>query len=148
MPTIIRAEYLGYFNPSRNSDKLFYVFLVRADDGTYSCLTENGKRGSNLVRRTVCENVRRETAMQSFWEKVREKRNHRETPYTDETFGKNYSRIAAQFTSGAEAEESRRRFSQTNDNLTVFLVEKKENSAEKPKPCGIFNREQLESLEL
>jgi len=93
MPTIIRAEYLSYYNRLRNSDKLFNVFLILADDNTYSCLTENGRRGSGLVCRTVCENVRRETAESKFWEKVREKRNHRDTPYSNENSGSVYSQI-------------------------------------------------------
>ncbi|NJM51927.1 MAG: hypothetical protein HC846_00225 [Blastocatellia bacterium] len=100
MPTIIRAEYLSYYNRLRNSDKLFNIFLIQEDDGTFSCLTENGRRASNLVRRTVCENVRRERAESKFWEKIREKRNHRETPYRDESSGESYSQIASLYNSG------------------------------------------------
>ena len=115
MPTIIRAEYLSYYNSARNSDKLFNVFLILADDNTYSCLTENGRRGSSLVRRTVCQQVRRETAESKFWEKVREKCNHRETPYSIESFGNSYSQIASQYASQSQT----RNVVNTNQNKSV-----------------------------
>ena len=149
MPTIIRAEYLSYYNRLRNSDKLFNVFLILADDNSYSCLTENGRRGSSLVRRTICENVRRETAETKFWEKLREKRNHSNTPYTNESSGSSYSQIASQF-----------KFSQPNDsvktnelkttesktNVIAFPIEKSQKKSSKP--GGILNSEQFDSLEI
>lgn len=152
MPTIIRAEYLSYYNTSRNSDKLFNVFLILADNGTYSLLTENGRRGSSLVRRTVCENARRESAESKFWEKVREKRNHRETPYTDEPTGSNYSQIASQYPSNSEPNNSLK----TNEikkfepktNLIAFPVEKSQSQTPKQTPGRILNSEQFDSLEL
>lgn len=136
MPTIIRAEYLSYYNSLRNSDKLFNVFLILADDNTYSCLTENGRRGSNLVRRTVCENVRRETAESKFWEKVREKRNHRETPYSAETFGNNYNQIASQysFTSppGNSIKVNEHKTVESKAKVIAFPLEKVKNPTKKP----------------
>lgn len=151
MPSIIRAEYLSYYNSSRNSDKLFNIFLIQEDDGTFSCLTENGRRGSNLVRRTFCEKVRRETAESKFWEKIREKRNHRETPYRDESFGNSYSQIASQYTANTQT----RNVVNTNQNNSVepkanviaFPVEKSESRGKKPKPGGILNSDQFDSLE-
>lgn len=151
MPTIIRSEYLSYYNASRNSDKLFNVFLVRETDGTYSCLTENGRRGSNLVRRTVCENVRRETAETKFWEKVREKRNHRETPYTNESFGGNYSQIASQDNFNLDSYSTNKttetKTAQAKPNVIVFPTERIEKQTNKPKANGILNSEQFDSLE-
>ena len=152
MPTVIRAEYLSYDNRLRNSDKLFNVFLILADDGTYSCLTENGRRGNHLVRRTVCENVRRETAESRFWEKVREKRNHRDTPYTDESFGISYSQIASQYPFNSEPNNS----INTNElktvkpkiNVIAFPVEKVEKQARKATQNGFLNSDQFDSLEL
>lgn len=152
MPTIIRAEYLSYYNLSRNSDKLFNIFLIQEDDGTFSCLTENGRRGSNFVRRVVCEKVRREAAENRFWEKVREKRNHRETPYKDDSFGYSYSQIALQYNSKPQSKIVR----QTNETKTVeakpnvitFPMAKSEEQVNKPKQSGILNSEQFDSLEL
>ena len=152
MPNIIRAEYLSYYNSSRNSDKLFNVFLVCGDDGTYSCLTENGRRGSSLVRRVVCEKVRRETAEQKFWEKVREKRNHRETPYQNESFGSGYSQIASQFTSNSQPSNmtaiSESKAVEPKANVIEFPLEISESKAQKSKRTGILNTEQFDSLEI
>lgn len=149
MPTIIRAEYLSYYNRLRNSDKLFNVFLIFADDGTYSCLTENGRRGSNLVRRTVCENVRRETAEQRFWEKVREKRNHGSTPYTDESFGYNYSQLASLYSFDTQPDavaHPQVKTVKSKENVIAFPVEKVQTK--KPNLTGILNSDQFDSLEI
>ena len=147
MPTIVRAEYLSYYNRLRNSNKLFNVFLILADDGSYSCVTENGRRGSNLVWRNVCENVRRETAEQKFWEKVRDKRNHAETPYTDESFGYIYSQLAAQYTFNSQSENvAATPQVKTKENVIAFPVEKVQ--AKKPKTGGILNSDQFDSLEI
>lgn len=152
MPTIIRAEYLSYYNSARNSDKLFNTFLIQEDDGTFSCLTENGRRGSRLVCRTVCENVRRETAESKFWEKVREKRNHCDTPYSTESYGIGYSQIAFQYPFDSEpnnsikANESKTDESKTN--VIAFPEQKSQGQSPKPKAGGILNSEQFESLEI
>jgi hypothetical protein len=152
MPTIIRVEYLSYYNVSRNSDKLFNVFLIRSDDGTYSCLTENGRRGSNLVRRAVCEKVRRETAEQRFWEKVRDKRNHPDTPYTNEILGNSHSQIASQYDlnlpTESEVQPSHTQTGQLKENVIAFPVEKINNQPKHPKPGGILNSDQFNSLEI
>lgn len=152
MPTIIRAEYLSYYNPSRNSDKLFNVFLILTDDNTYSCLTENGRRGSSLVRRTICENVRRERAENKFWEKVREKRNHRDTPYINEISGSNYSQIASQYQFNSQPNNSLKtnelKAVESKTNVIVFPIEKSQKLSPKPKPGGILNSEQFDSLEI
>lgn len=152
MPTIIRAEYLSYYNSSRNSDKLFNVFLILADDNTYGCLTENGRRGSSLVRRTVCENVRRETAESKFWEKVREKRNHRDTPYTNETFGSNYSQIATQYSFNSEpnnfVKNNELKPAETKTKVIALPVDKVQKQVPKAKLTGILNSDQFDSLEL
>jgi hypothetical protein len=151
MPTIIRAEYLSYYNSSRNSDKVFNIFLILADNDTYSCLTENGRRGSTLVRRTVCENVRRETAEGKFWEKVREKRNHRDTPYTNETFGSNYSQIATQYSFNSEpnnfVKNNELKPAELKTNVIAFPVEKSQSQPPKPNSSGILNSDQFDSLE-
>lgn len=151
MPTIIRAEYLGYYNRLRNSDKLFNVFLLLNDNGTYSCMTENGRRGSSLVRRTVCENVRRETAEGKFWEKVREKRNHRETPYSEEPFGNSYSELASRYTFNAQNNNANKtnvsKTDESKSNVINFPAERIEKHVPKTKQNGILNSDQFDSLE-
>lgn len=151
MPIIIRAEYLSYYNASRNSDKLFNIFLIQEDNETFSCLTENGRRGSNLVRRTVCENVRRATAESKFWEKVREKRNHRETPYTNESSGSSYSQIASQFKFSKpndSVKTNEPKATESKTNVIAFPIEESQKQSPKQKPGGILNSEQFNSLEI
>ncbi len=152
MPTIIRAEYLSYYNSLRNNDKLFNIFLIQEDNETFSCLTENGRRGSSLVRRTVCENVRREMAERKFWEKMREKLNHRDTPYSNETSGSNYSQIASQYAINSQLNNSlitnELKKDEPKTKVIAFPVEKSQSQPPKPTTSGILNSNQLDSLEI
>ena len=161
MPRIVRAEFLSYYNARRNSDKLFNVFLIEDDDGTYRCVSEYGRRGNSLVRDTLCTKQRRETAESHLRQKLSAKRNHRETPYTDEPFGYNYSPLAGEynFTSAqssfilpAETNQttasSKGKSSAPKSNVVQFPAEKTEKTRRKPKPTGILNQEQFDSLEI
>lgn len=159
MPRIVRAEFLSYYNSARNSDKIFNVFLIEDDDGSYACVSEYGRRGTNLVRDTLCTRATRTSAESHLRQKLFAKRNHRETPYTDEPFGYNYSPIAREYgfnstqssfippaetnqttASGKKLEPKR--------NVIAFPAEKTEKSRQKPKPSGILNQEQFDSLEI
>lgn len=164
MPRIVRAEFLSYYNSARNSDKLFNVFLIEDDDGTYRCVSEYGRRGTNLVRDTLCSKTTRPNAESHLRQKLSAKRNHRETPYTNEPFGFNYSPLAREYgftaaqssfilppdavqptaatttPSGSKSESKRK--------VIQFPVEKTEKPRQKPKPTGILNQEQFDSLEI
>jgi hypothetical protein len=159
MPRIHRAEFLSYYNARRNSDKLFNVFLIEDDDGTFRCVSEYGRRGNNLVRDTLCAKQRRETAESHLRQKLSAKRNHRETPYTDEPFGFNYSPLAREynFTSAqssfilpAETNQAAAngKISEPKRNIIAFPAEKTAKPRQKPKPTGILNQEQFDSLEI
>lgn len=163
MPRIHRAEFLSYYNARRNSDKLFNVFVIEDDDGTFRCVSEYGRRDNNLVRDTLCTKATREFAESKLRQKLSAKRNHRETPYTNEAFGSNYSQIAREYGYGNQtALESRagnpnsaRRQTSTKGtaptpkpNVITFPVEKKETLRTEPKPAGIFNQGQFDSLEI
>jgi hypothetical protein len=161
MPRIVRAAFLSYYNARRNSDKLFNVFLIE-DDGYFSCVSEYGRRGTNLVRDTLCAGATREFAESKLRQKLAAKRNHRETPYTDEPFGYNYSPIAREYgygsraASGGETNSNRtaQQFAQATENeptkakVIEFPTEKNENRKNKPQPAGIFNQGQFDSLEI
>jgi hypothetical protein len=160
MPRIIRAEYLSYYNLARNSDKLFNIFLIQEDDGTFNCLTENGRRGSNLVRRSLCSKTGRATAESKFRKKLDDKRYHRDTPYTDEAFGANYSQIAREYIFNQVQSDnvSANQMSQlnpineaappNNKNVIEFPSHKKEKPRHQPNQSGILNQEQFDSLEI
>ncbi len=160
MPKIIRAEFLSYYNPSRNSDKIFNVFVIEDDDGTFRCVAERGRRGTNLVRDVLCTGEAHYIAEGKMRQKVFAKRNHRETPYTDETFGSNYSPFAREYGySGARSESVsanqtspptpvRAAASPRKQNVIEFPAEKKEKPRQPPKQSGILNQEQFDSLEI
>jgi len=160
MPRIIRAEYLSYYNPARNSDKLFNIFLIEETDGTFSCLTENGRRGSTLVRRTLCSKTGRATAESKFRQKLDDKRYHRDTPYTDEPFGSNYSQLADENGYNGTQRNDTVNSNRTNQNartengaelklnVIAFPVEKRESLRNEPQSAGILNQEQFDSLEI
>ena len=163
MPRIVRAEFLSYYNSRRNSDKLFNVFLIEDDDGTFRAVSEYGRRGTNLVRDTLCTRTTRDFAESKLRQKLTAKRNHRETPYTDEPFGYNYSQIAREYdydnsrtaqTSETNSNRARRQSEATTNapatkaHVIAFPVEKKESPKNKPQPSGIFNQGQFDSLEI
>jgi hypothetical protein len=160
MSRIVRAEFLSYYNARRNSDKLFNVFVIEDDDGSYRAVSEHGRRGNNLIRDTLCTRATRDFAMSKLRQKLTAKRNHRETPYTDEPFGYNYSGIAREY-----GYESRAGNAGLNSNQTVqptasqsapatkakvitFPTAKKETPQQKPKLSGVINQEQFDSLEI
>jgi len=163
MPRIVCAEFLSYYNARRNSDKLFNVFVIEDEDGTHRCVSEYGRRGNNLVRDTLCTKATRDFAESKLRQKLTTKRNHPETPYTDEAFGANYSQIAREYgysnqtaRSSAGNSNPMRRQSSTAEtaptvkpNVIAFPIEKKEaQKRAEPKPVGIFNQGQFDSLEI
>jgi len=159
MPHIVRAEFLSYYNSARNSDKVFNVFLIGDDDGTFRCVSEYGRRGSNLIRDTLCTKQRRETAESKLRQKLAAKRNHRETPYTDDSFGYNYSPLAGEYgfgseqndranTTGAAQPSNTANSVQPKQNIIEFPRKISEKTKEKPRQIGILNQEQMNSLEI
>lgn len=159
MPRIVRAEFLKYRNPSRNSDKVFNIFLIEEDGGgRFSAVTEYGRRGNRLVHDTLCQNASREMAESRFRQKLSAKRNHRETPYTDDFSGSPYSQIAGEFgfnESNNFDNSSSERVTQIIQPAKVIqfplgekIAEKREAGRINPKQSGILNREQFDSLEI
>lgn len=161
MPRIVRAEFLSYYNSRRNSDKLFNVFLIEDDDGSYRAVSEHGRRGNNLIRDTLCTRATRDFAESKLRQKLTAKHNHRETPYTDEPFGFNYSGLAREYGYSSRTENAAlnsnqttqpttatRSASATKANVIAFPAAKKETPRQKPKLTGIINQEQFDSLEI
>lgn len=161
MPRIVRAEFLRYYNSLRNSDKLFNVFVLEDDDGTFRCVSEHGRRGNNLVRDTLCAGETRESAENKLRQKIGAKRSHSETPYTYEPFGENYSQIADEYDyknrTINDNDVNLQQFNgltvsknapATKANVIEFPVKRKENSKTKPRSSGILNQGQFDSLEI
>lgn len=135
---ILRARYLSFRDRRRNSDKLFNVFLVTEDmSALYTCVTEYGRRGRPLVRRTIYRGPSRAAADAAFDKKVQAKLFHPETPYSTEEDGKALSELTAEVT-------------------TVRIASAKTSSAPKPKPkppesvrsARMLNGDQFDSLEI
>lgn len=159
MPRIVRAEFLSYFNSAKNSDKVFNIFLIEDDNGTFRCVTEYGRRGNRLVHDTLCASQSREAAESKLRQKLITKRNHRETPYSDDAFGFNYSQVAGEYdfsSSSGESNANRTNQSAVEPQNSVrrkakvieFPTEKKEVRRQKPEQTGILNKNQFDSLEI
>lgn len=159
MPRIVRAEFLSHYNPTRNSDKVFNVFVIEDDDNTFRCVTEYGRRGNSLVRDTLCTRATRDAADSKLRQKLAAKRSHRETPYTDEPFGYNYSPLAGEYgfnrsQSSFEipAEDTQitanNKNSEPKPNIVAFPADKITKPRREPKQSGILNQEQFDSLEI
>lgn len=167
MPQIIRAHFLFYENFRRNADKVFNLFVIRDDDGSHRCITENGRRGTNLVVRTVCEKVGLATAESSFRQKLNEKKDHRETPYSDDSRGHfisptaksfeidrgdspNYKQLIVQTPSARPNVVIANANQPANENTKVEKAAEQRAKPQNPRQPkkGVFNQDQMNSLEL
>jgi hypothetical protein len=90
MPQIIKKCFLYHIDPSINSDKVFNLFLIDNEDGTYSALSEHGRSETKLNVKPLVEHGSLSLAESRYSEKRFEKINHRRTPYI-ETFNCSYS---------------------------------------------------------
>lgn len=140
---IIRAEYLHYSDPTINSNKVFNIFLVEEDNETYSCISEYGRRGTNLVRVFVCTNMPRAVAEGAFNHKLQAKKNHRATPYRDFPEGVDESPFAKAFMSprGSAGRKSNPKASNPEEN-------RKQAADRRMRTRGILNQGQIDSLEI
>ena len=90
MPSITKKCFLYHYDSSINSDKVFNLFLVDNDDGTFSAISEHGRSETKLRVVPLAENCSLSLAQSRYTEKRFEKVNHRRTPYI-ETFNCSYS---------------------------------------------------------
>lgn len=82
MPVIYKKCFLFHYDPSINSDKVFNLFLIGNEDGTYSAISEHGRSGAKLRVLPLIENCSLALAQSRYSEKLNEKIYHRKTPYT------------------------------------------------------------------
>lgn len=90
MPKIIKKCFLYHYDSSINSDKVFNLFLIDNEDGTYSAISEHGRSETKLNVKPLVERCSLSLAQSRYSEKRFEKINHRRTPYI-ETFSCSYS---------------------------------------------------------
>jgi hypothetical protein len=90
MPQIIKKCFLYHIDSSINSDKVFNLFLIYNEDGTYSAISEHGRSETKLNVKPLAVHCSLSLAQNRYSEKRFEKINHRRTPYI-ETFSCSYS---------------------------------------------------------
>lgn len=90
MPQIIKKCYLYHIDSSINSDKVFNLFVIDNEDGTFTALSEHGRSETKLNVKPLAERCSLSLAQNRFAEKRFEKVHHRRTPYV-ETFNCTYS---------------------------------------------------------
>lgn len=143
MPSrIVEAAYLHYSNPARNSDKVFNIILVEEDDGSYSCVSEYGRRGSLLVRVVICSNKSRPVAERAFKKKLDAKRNHRETPYWASRAGSGQSPYAKELSARSVPASTI-----STPAIADHVQTQKQAVDRTVRASGILNQGQIDSLE-
>ena len=90
MPEIIKKCFLYHTDSSINSDKVFNLFVIDNEDGTYTAISEYGRSETSLNVKPLAERCSLSLAQSCFSEKRFEKIHHRRTPYL-ETFNCSYS---------------------------------------------------------
>lgn len=90
MPVIVKKCFLYHYDSSINSDKVFNLFLIDNEDGTYTAISEHGRSETKLNVKPLVEHCSLSLAQSRYTEKRFEKINHRRTPYL-ETFSCSYS---------------------------------------------------------
>lgn len=156
MAKIIRAEFLKYQDSAQNSDKVFNIFLIEEASGMFSCVTEYGRRGNKLVRKTLCEGETRSYAEGKLRQKLLAKRNHRSTPYTRDPFGLDYSCLAKDYEFAESTDDLSSELGSksidiqaevSTNNVIDFPAQKRKDKL-KPEQTGILNKDQFNSLEI
>ena len=96
MPAILKKCFLYHYDPGVNSDKVFNLFIVDHEDGSYSALQEYGRSETKLRVLPLVERSSLSLAEQRYSAKRREKIFHKTTPYL-ETLNCDYSPTLKQF---------------------------------------------------
>lgn len=163
MPQIIKKCFLYHYDSSINSDKVFNLFLIDNQDGTYTALSEHGRSETKLNVKSLVERCSLSLAQNRYTEKRFEKINHRRTPYL-ETFNCSYSPTVKKYGAVTVSENVAFQPAKVIDfkpaapgqNASLPVEEESgeqraEKSADKPgrsKQIGVLNLNQLDALEL
>jgi hypothetical protein len=163
MPQIIKKCFLYHYDSSINSDKVFNLFLIENENGTYSAFQEYGRKDTKLNVKILVERCSLSLAQKRFSEKRFEKINHRRTPYL-ETLNCSYSPTIKKHGAMTVSENigfqpakviDFKPAAPSQNSSTVPSEEESgeqraEKAAEKPgrsKQIGVLNLNQLDALE-
>jgi len=159
MPVIVKKCFLYHYNPAINSDKIFNLFLIDNQNGTYSAISEHGRSGAKLRVLPLAQNCSLALALDRYSEKRSQKVFHKETPYT-ETFNCPDSPTLKKFETVTESGNPVQPATVINfkpaapDKARQMPEEKesgKQNASEtnerRLKQTGVLNLNQLDALE-
>lgn len=161
MPQIIKKCFLYHIDSSINSDKVFNLFLIDNEDGTYSAISEHGRSETKLNVKPLVEGCSLSLAQNRYSEKRYEKINHRRTPYV-ETFNCSYSPTVKKYGTVTVSENVAYKppakvidFKPATPPETAFqppIKESGEQSAnetsdKRSKRIGVLNLNQLDAIE-
>lgn len=161
MPQIIKKCFLYHFDSSINSDKVFNLFLIKNDDGSYTAISEYGRSETKLNVKTLVENCSLSLAESRYSAKRFEKIHHKKTPYL-ETFNCLYSPTIKKYVSAIEAEKPEFQTAKVLDFKSANTSQKSVSALEnesgeqtatekiprRAKQIGVLNLNQLDALEL
>lgn len=82
MPFILKKCFLFHYDPSVNSDKVFNLFLIDNENGSFSAISEYGRSGTRMNVKPLIENCALSLANSKYSAKLNEKIYHKRTPYT------------------------------------------------------------------
>lgn len=161
MPQIIKKCFLYHIDSSINSDKVFNLFLIDNEDGTYTAISEHGRSETKLNVKPLVEGCSLSLAQSRYSEKRFEKINHRRTPYI-ETFNCSYSPTVKKYGVETVSENVAHKpakvieFKTAAPPETVSEPSKKESGSQcanessdkRSKRIGVLNLNQLDALEI
>ena len=162
MPVIYKKCFLFHYDPKINSDKVFNLFLIDNENGSFSAISEYGRSGTNLNVKPLVENCSLSLAQSHYSEKLNEKVYHKKTPYKH-TLNASTSPTFQKFGMAAEAKVPAKpvetakvidfKLPQTNIKPSSSPATEKESGEQtakverRSKQIGILNMNQLDALE-
>jgi len=160
MPVIVKKCFLFHYNPAINSDKVFNLFLIDNQNGTYSAISEHGRSGAKLRVLPLVENCSFPLANSRYSEKRREKIYHKTTPYTqtlNASSSPTFQKFGAETAPSAKPTEAAKviDFKPANTIIKPSSPTEKQSGEQtvvetverRSKQIGVLNLNQLDALE-
>lgn len=161
MPVIFKKCLLFHRDPTINSDKVFNLFLIDNQNGTYSAISEYGRSGTKLNVKPLALNCSLSVAQSRYSAKLNEKIYHKKTPYTQTLNAANsptFQKFGTETAVTTKPVEPAKilDFKPTQSNKkSISAVEKEsgeqtaaENLPRRSKQIGVLNLNQLDALEI
>ncbi len=160
MPQIIKKCFLYHCDSSVNSDKVFNLFLIDNEDGSYSTISEYGRSETKLNVKPLVKDCSLSLAQSRYSAKRFEKVHHKKTPYI-ETFNCSYSPTVKKYNSVTISENTTFQSAKVLDFKPADTSQKSSSALEKEsgeqtvretverrsKQIGVLNLNQLDALE-